>query len=251
MHRLAEDGMVFLRRVKEVVRPTIPSFRRYLPFVRGKRGLEIGGPSESFGPGAVLPIYSRVGTLDNCDFSDKTVWREHREQYNFSPRKRPGRSIFCEGSELTPIADDSYDFLLSCHNLEHFANPLKALHEWRRVVQPGGALIVVLPFYRDTFDHLRTPTPVQNMIGDFEHGIGEDDLSHLDEILAKHDLTRDAAAGSFEDFRKRSLHNIENRCLHHHVFDEENSRELLSVAGFTVLAVDVQHPGNLCLLSRR
>lgn len=239
-----------LRRLREIAQPTIPSFRRYLPFIRGKAGLEIGGPSTSFGPGGVLPIYSRVGSLDNCDFSSQTVWAQHLQGFVFSPEKLPGRSIFCEGSALTPVPDGAYDFVLSCHNLEHFANPLKALHEWRRVLGPGGALILILPFYRDTFDHQRTPTPLSNMVEDFEHNVGEDDLSHLDEILAQHDLALDPAAGTLEQFHQRSLDNFHNRCLHHHVFDQINSRELLTAAGFQVLAIDVQRPGNLCLLAR-
>ena len=69
------------------------------------------------------------------------------------------------------------------------------------------------------------------MFNDFEQNINEDDLTHLPEILGKHDLTMDFAAGSKQDFHRRSLENFSNRCLHHHVFDEHNSRELLYRAG--------------------
>jgi ubiquinone/menaquinone biosynthesis C-methylase UbiE len=134
--------------------------------------------------------------------------------------------------------------------LEHFANPIQALKEWQRVLRPNGALVLVLPNYRETFDHLRQPTSVDPMFDDFEQGMGEDDLTHLPEILERHDLERDVAAGSQQDFQRRSLDNFSNRCLHHHVFDENNSRELLSRVGFEVLAVDLAIPFHICILAR-
>ena len=227
----------------------IRNLRQFVRRVEGKAGLEIGGPSEVFRPRNPLPLYAHVGTLDNCDFASDTVWANHTGSFTFSPGKRPGRTIVCDGSNLEPVADDSYDFLLSSHNLEHFANPVKALMEWKRVLRPGGALILILPYYKKTFDHRRTPTPVENMMNDWRRNVGEDDLSHLDEILAHHDLTLDPGSSSIEGFRQRSLDNLNNRCLHHHVFDQTNSRALLTEVGFTVHAVEMAFPFHLCLLA--
>ena len=81
-------------------------------------------------------------------------------------------------------------------------------------------------------------------------GWGEDDLTHLPEILEHHDLTKDLAAGSVQEFHKRSMDNLSNRCLHHHVFDEHNSSELLSKVGFDVLALEFRLPFHICILAR-
>jgi SAM-dependent methyltransferase len=151
---------------------------------------------------------------------------------------------------LSVIASHTYDFILSSHNLEHFANPVKALQEWKRVTRPGGGLILVLPNYSKTFDHRRTPTSVDHMFDDFEHGTQEDDLSHLAEILDKHDLSLDPGGGSAEEFRRRSMDNFNNRCLHQHVFDKTNSRELLTRCGMNVLAVELAPPFHIFLLAR-
>ena len=238
-------------RVRSLLGLPIPNFRLYPPLLDGKSGLEIGGPSSLFSAGGLLPVYQRLGSLDNCDFSDSTVWAEHGRDFSYSPGKLPGKSYFCDGSALTPIADDSYDFVLSCHNLEHFANPMKALIEWKRVLKPGGALLVVLPYYRTTFDHRRTPTTVAHMIADYENNTGEDDLTHLPEILEKHDLARDPGAGSIENFRRRSQDNFNQRCLHHHVFDAKNSRALIQAAGFESLAADLAPGFHICQLARK
>jgi SAM-dependent methyltransferase len=226
-------------------------FNTALTLVGNRAGLEIGGPSAVFRNWySPLPIYQHVGTLDNCVFSRNTVWDTHADSFNFLAGKDPGKNIICDGSDLSILPDDCYDFILSSHNLEHFANPVKALKEWQRVTRPGGGLVLVLPNYVNTFDHRRRPTAVSHMLDDFRAGTKEDDLTHLPEILQLHDLQMDPPAGSPEEFRLRSLNNIENRCLHHHVFSTTNSKQLLTEIGMTVLAVETALPHHLFLLAR-
>jgi SAM-dependent methyltransferase len=241
----------FIDRVRIATQGRLSCYRLAVSLVEGKRGLEIGGPSEVFrGWYRPLRIYNKVGSLDNCDFSQKNLWSSHSNSFQFSGSRRPGKTILCDGSNLAGIENGSYDFVLSSHNLEHFANPVKALKEWQRVVRPGGSLILVLPHYAKTFDHRRMLTPVSHMIEDFERNTQEDDLSHLEEILNCHDLKMDAAAGTLENLRRRSLDNFGNRCLHHHVFDEHNSRELLTAVGMEVVAVEQALPFHIFLLAQ-
>ena len=238
-------------RVRSLRRNPISCYDIALSLVKNKSGLEIGGPSDVFSHRySPLPIYKAVSSLDNCDTAEKTVWATHSGNYTFHPDKAPGKTIICDGSELSVVADNSYDFILSSHNLEHLANPIKALKEWQRITRPGGGLILVLPFYEKTFDHRRKPTPVSHMLDDFISAVKEDDLTHLPEILELHDLSMDLAAGNAEAFRSRSLDNFTNRCLHHHVFNEANSRELLIQIGMTVLAVETALPYHIFLLAR-
>jgi SAM-dependent methyltransferase len=244
-----------VRRAKNTIRllldGRVRSLNAVLPFVDGKKGLEIGGPSGAFQRWLTpVPVYHRVGSLDNCDFSSVTTWTKHADDFRFHPHKPSGKNIFVDASDLSSIADQSYDFVLSSHTLEHFANPLKALYEWKRVIRPGGALILLLPNYRRTFDHRRSPTAVNHMFEDFRRGTPEDDLFHLPEILEKHDFSIDPGANSVEDFHRRALDNLNNRCLHHHVFDESNSRELLVRSGLEVLAVELVLPNHIFLLAR-
>jgi hypothetical protein len=50
--------------------------------------------------------------------------------------------------------------------------------------------------------------------------------------------------------RARSIDNLSNRCLHHHVFDELNSKELLERVGLEVLAVEFSLPYHMFLIAR-
>ena len=41
-----------------------------------------------------------------------------------------------------PLPDDTLDYLISSHVLEHLPDPISALHEWHRVLRPGGKVII-------------------------------------------------------------------------------------------------------------
>jgi hypothetical protein len=61
-------------------------------------------------------------------------------------------------------------------------------------------------------------------------------MTHLDEIIALHDLNLDPGAGDSAKFKARSLRNFENRCLHHHVFSLPMVFEMMNHFGLQVLA---------------
>lgn len=196
-------------------------FLKHKDAFENKTGLEIGGPSGIFGRNKFLPVYKYAERVDGVNFSNATVWEgkiEAGSTYKYTA-DRIGVQYVCEGNDLREIADNTYDFVLSSHNLEHFANPLKAVAEWKRVVKPGGVILLVLPDKRYTFDNKRNVTRFEHLLEDFTKNIGEDDLTHLEEILSLHDRQLDPPARDKEYFKQRCLKNFENRCLHQHVFD--------------------------------
>src|ERR1700722_5966083 len=208
----------------------------YIELVRGRHGLEVGGPSAVFVTRGLIPLYDYVGSLDNCNFGSRTLWAAHEvgTTFHYSTAKSAGTQIVAEGADLAEVADESYDFILSSHMLEHSANPLKALHAWRRVLRPNGSIILLLPNKRWTFDHNRPVTTLAHLVDDFVAKTGEEDLTHLAEVLNLHDLRRDPDAGNYAEFKKRSESNPENRGMHHHVFDEALVRAILERSGFSV-----------------
>jgi SAM-dependent methyltransferase len=182
-------------------------------------------------------VYGIAGAVDNCNFSRTTIWDgriDEGETFRYSQGKL-GHQYICDGTDLRLISNESYDFVLSSHSLEHVANPLKALYEWRRVLKKGGVLLICLPEKHRSFDHRRPVTEFSHLVKDYEMNVGEDDLSHLSEILELHDLLMDRAAGTFSDFSARSAKNLENRCLHHHVFTLDLAVKMVEHVGFRVL----------------
>jgi SAM-dependent methyltransferase len=216
---------------------------------KGRKGIEIGGPSEEFA--TALPIYSVVESLDGANFGGHTIWEGQiqagKGRYQYGGPKH-GTQFIAEATFLEGIPSAAYDFVLSSNCLEHIANPLKALVEWRRVLKPGGLLLLLLPVQETNFDHRRPITSFDHLLSDYLSGMGEDDLTHLDEILELHDLARDPPAGTLDEFRQRSLRNADNRALHHHVFDGALSLKMLSFANFEVL-YNAKGPSNYCSIA--
>jgi len=198
----------------------------------GKRGLEIGGPSRMFFSSGFLPLYPIIQSLDGVNFNNNTIWEGKLEEgENFIFENRKGYQYITEGTNLHQIKDKTFDFVLSCNNLEHIANPIKAVNEWARVLKHGGTLQLVLPRKESNFDHNRKVSSFSHIIEDYEKDVQEDDLTHLPEILKLHDLKRDPHAGSFESFKERSENNFQFRSLHHHVFDIDLLTQIVSFAG--------------------
>lgn len=215
----------------------VPQYKLYQSYLKGKKGIEIGGPSRLFE--TTLPVYQVVESLDGVNFAGQTIWEGKIQAggiYSYYGSKK-GTQYISDATDLSGIESDSYDFLLSSNCLEHVANPLKAMAEWKRVLRDGAALVLVLPNKSCNFDHNRPVTTFQHLKDDYVSKTTESDLTHLEEILALHDLSMDPPAGDLENFRKRSLDNFHNRTLHHHVFDEKLIREVLDHFSFEVIDV--------------
>lgn len=233
----------------------IPNHRSYTSRFKGKSGLEIGGPSRLFTKRGLIPVYSVVGSLDGCNFHSTTVWegriQEGPDQYRYAKGTRTGYQYIREAVDLRGIGTEAYDFVLSSHCIEHTANPLRAIGEWMRVLKTEGYFLLVVPHKDGTFDHQRPVTPLKHLAQDFEGSISEADLTHLPEILQLHDLTLDPLAGGPEAFRRRSLRNAENRCLHHHVFNTELVVRMLDHLRVQVLDVQLALPYHIIVLARK
>jgi SAM-dependent methyltransferase len=234
-------GHVKYRLFNAKARP-IKHFNGYKQYFEGKSGIEIGGPSAIFSK--EVPVYPLLKQLDGCNFSKQTIWQGNiaeGDDYNFFGNKK-GKQYIGEASDLRNVASEQYDFLLASHCLEHCANTFQTVLEWKRVVKKGGALLLVLPDRRFTFDNKRPVTRFDHLVADFDNNVDETDLTHLDEIASLHDLSKDRAAGTPDEFRARSADNFNNRCLHHHVFDLDLLRRIFEYHGIKVMDTSFAKP---------
>ena len=209
-------------------------------YLKGKSGLEFGGPSSIFTTDHLIPIYDIVHSIDNGNFAEETIWESRNNYLRFGPHF--GKQLFAEACNVSEAADGSYDFVIASHVLEHVANPLRALQEWKRILRPSGTILVVLPHKTNTFDHRRPFTTFYHIRRDFESNVTEADLTHLEEILELHDIDWDPPAGTRGQFRERCLQNLSKRAMHHHVFSPELIVEMFGFLEMRVLNVAVERP---------
>lgn len=225
---------------------------KILKLFEDKYGLEIGGPSRIFSGKSILPIYKVARLIDNVNFSEVTYWGKGQEGRNFRYHKdKTGYFFICEATDLNKIKSDTYDFVISSHVIEHIANPIKALYEWKRVLKPGGTLLIICPHKDVTFDRKRPVTSLGHMIEDFENNVGENDLTHVAEVLKLHDISLDYGISSYSHLVSRVLRNFKNRCLHHHVFTTEVILHLLDYVKFKILYVLPLLPFHIITISQK
>ena len=237
-----------------IVPPRLQMRPAVLAAVTDRTGLEIGGPSSGFAAAGFLPVYAAAARIDNVNFSAGTVWESDLRdagEFPFAAGKAPGTQWIREAGDLQGLPDEAYDFVLSCHCLEHVANPLLALREWHRVVRPGGRLVLILPDPTRCFDHRRPVTSLRHLGDDLARGVTEADSTHVPEVLALHDIARDPGAESVEAFRARIARNAENRCMHHHVFDLALMRAVLTATGWHVIATERVRPVHLVAFAEK
>jgi SAM-dependent methyltransferase len=239
--------------VRRIRMPHARAYAACRGIVAGARGIEIGGPSPIFARGGLLPLYPLAARVDNVNFASATIWEgtiAEGESFQFHPGKAPGRQYIAEGADLRGVPAGEYDFVLSSHTLEHTADPLRALAGWKGLLRPGGTLILIVPHRDGTFDHRRPVTTLAHLIQDQERGMGEDDLTHLPEILELHDLARDPGVTDVATFRERAARNVEVRSLHHHVFDSRLAMAVVTQAGLVPVSVEPLEPYHIIVLAQ-
>lgn len=140
----------------------------------GLRGLEIGGGAHNaFG----------LNTL-NVDYTDEMT------DFKLSEIKICGEymkvDIVASGDDL-PFKDNSVDFVISSHVIEHFYDPVKAVIEWLRVVKPGGYVYIIAPHKDRTIERDLKRTPLTEIISRHEHPNppSKDDHQHYSTWITK------------------------------------------------------------------
>jgi ubiquinone/menaquinone biosynthesis C-methylase UbiE len=71
---------------------------------------------------------------------------------------------------MTGVGDDSQDFVIANHVLEHVEDPLRALKSVSRVLHARGVAYLALPDKRFTFDKDRQITSLDHVIKDHRDG---------------------------------------------------------------------------------
>ncbi len=78
--------------------------------------------------------------------------------------------VIDNGELLETISDNSQDFIVANHFLEHCEDPIGTIETHLGKLKPGGVLFYTVPDKRYTFDFRRPLTPLEHMVEDHEQG---------------------------------------------------------------------------------
>lgn len=118
---------------------------------------------------------------------------------------------------LAGVFDESLDFIVACHVIEHTRNPIGAISNAYRKLRDGGHLVLVIPDKERTFDRARDVTALDHLIADFvapDH-TRERDKQHYEEFFLK----ADGFLKEGEDPKQRALQEWESQySIHFHTW---------------------------------
>ncbi|MCF8057548.1 MAG: class I SAM-dependent methyltransferase [Desulfocapsa sp.] len=157
-----------------------------------------------------------------------------------------------DGFILSEIPENTQDFLIANHVLEHSPNPIQVLKNWCRPLKPNGLLFVTIPIAEKCFDKGRPETTLDHLIDDYnlynrptdhlaQQRIKEKNRDHLREwitlserrIFSKRDSTY--IKPSVEEIEKRIEHtDTQNSEIHFHTFSMDSYSRLLDYFTKTV-----------------
>jgi predicted SAM-dependent methyltransferase len=140
-------------------------------YLRGE-GIEIGALHQPL----PIPESVRVKYVDRMTAAE--LMRHYRE---LSSTPFVETDIVDNGEELTTIADNSQDFVIANHFIEHCQNPIQALENFQRVLKTAGVLYLAVPDKRFTFDVRRPPTPIDHILRDHQEGPAWSKRQHFEE----------------------------------------------------------------------
>lgn len=151
-------------------------------------------------------------------------------------------SIIDDGFELSSIEDESYDFVVANHVLEHSPNPIRVLANWVRVLRRDGILFVTIPVAERCFDKGRLLTTINHLKDDYQlclYNAEEEMLERNKEHLREWINISERAIHEERDpdYRHPTSGEIEKRVenenmatceMHYHTFSRESYLELLT-----------------------
>ena len=145
-------------------------------FIRGE-GIEVG----AFNSPLPVPEGVRVRYVDIAPAEEL---EGHVEEFRGRERGleivRP--DIVDDAQTLATVEDESQDFVIACHIIEHTEDPIGAVGNWLRVLKPGGILFVAIPDKRFTFDVEREATTFEHLLRDHEEGPAWSREGHYEEV---------------------------------------------------------------------
>lgn len=184
---------------------------------------QLAGSGVEFGAGDTptpIPLGCHVSYADRLSRDDFALQYHPGEQVDaVTP------ALLTSLCEMEGIAEQSLDFVIACHVLEHTPNPLLAFRAAYSRLKPGGQFVLVVPDKRYTFDKERWLTSLEHLIQDYDCPSSERDREHWEEWYTK---VFPVPAEQLESSITAVLGS--NGDIHYHTWTYESFKELVRYA---------------------
>ena len=119
------------------------NFVDIINILKDKEGIEFGGPTELFG--TIMPLYPHV-FLDGGNIIKENYFQSNLGS-NFVYGDKLGKQFDVDCTNEKHLSKlKKYDFIVTSHAIEHFANPIKTLKLWQKyVLKKDGYVLSIVP----------------------------------------------------------------------------------------------------------
>ncbi len=137
-----------------------PSFRNILRLYISGNGIEIGALQ--------MPMDISGLSVTNIKYIDRLPIDELRKQYpELNELTLVQVDIIDNGEILSKIENESLDFIIANHFIEHARNPMGTIENWLFKLRPNGIIFMAVPDKYYTFDVDRELTSIQHLVSDY------------------------------------------------------------------------------------
>ena len=168
------------------------------------QGLEIGALHQPL----QLPSHASVQYVDRLPVSELRIHYSDLSQLELVEV-----DIIDDGERLVTIKENSQDFIVANHMLEHCMNPIQTLQTFSEKLKPGGIIYISIPDKRFCFDRNRELTPFDHLIDDY-HGRNEHYQHYIEWTKYVNGVTDE------QEIERQSQHLLQMQySIHFHVWD--------------------------------
>lgn len=101
------------------------------------------------------------------EYVDIKPYEELKKEYSeINPKDILPVDHIDNGETLATFANESLDFVINSHTIEHTEDPIASLNNWFRVLRPDGMLYLIVPDMRYNFDSRRKLTDFNHLLND-------------------------------------------------------------------------------------
>lgn len=214
-------------------KPALISSIHLLRFFNNRIGVVIGGDLRGHFKAHVRAA-KKIINVDNSKFNSG---------------KPTNADFITDATNLFFAANESLDFVCSSHVLEHIANPLGAINEWKRVLKKRGIIYAGVPDKRYTFDNKRKRTPLSHIKDDFKRNVDQTDNTHISEFVKNWDEEKDYSYN-----REQFLENVRNNPksqVHHHVWIVDDLKEIFEYMNLKIIYGPILRRETIHIIGRK
>jgi len=130
-------------------------------YICGK-GIEIGALQN--------PVVLDNSKVIEIKYVDRSSVKDLRKQYpELKDCNLTEPDIIDDAEVLSKIEDNSLDFIIANHVIEHMENPINAINNWLSKLNNGGIIFMAVPDKNFTFDKIRKETTWKHLYEDYKY----------------------------------------------------------------------------------